>query len=128
MLRLILVYHPKRLTEPRPLVIADLLEMVGVSKQRCVDKCIQMLTDLYQFGLDSRYVKPLFGAVYELKDRTKEGGARVYFIADEIQQFYIVHAECKTKNQPSRWMLAECAEIVYTLENNQAVLPKRKLL
>ncbi len=101
--------------------------MVEVSKQRCVDKCIQMLTDLHLFGMDSRYIKPLFGAVYELKDRTKEGGARVYFIADEIQRFYIVHAECKTQDQASRWMLAECAEVVYALEHGQPILPKRSL-
>ena len=122
MFSLILAYHPKRLAELRPLVIEDLLELAEKSKQRCVDKCIQMLSDLHQFGLESRYTKPLFGAVYELKDRTKQGGARVYFVADEENEFFIVHAECKTQDQASRWMLAECAEIVHALEHDQAVV------
>ena len=124
MFELILAYHPNRLDETHPLVIQDLLELVEESKQVCVNKCVQMLTDLHQNGLKSRYLKPLFGAVYELKDRTSQGGARVYFVIDNKNQFHIAHAECKTENQASRWMLAECAQIVQALETNQPILPK----
>ncbi len=99
MFELILAYHPNRLDETHPLVIQDLLELVEESKQLCVNKCVQMMTDLHQSGLKSRYLKPLFGAVYELKDRTSQGGARVYFVVDNKTQFYIAHAECKTENE-----------------------------
>ena len=116
--------HPHRLDETHPLVIQDLLELVEESKQLCVNKCVQMMADLHQNGLKSRYLKPLFGAVYELKDRTSQGGARIYFIVDNKNQFYISHAECKTESEASRWMLAECAQIVQALETNQPILPK----
>ena len=96
MFELILAYHPHRLDETHPLVIQDLLELVEESKQLCVNKCVQMMADLHQNGLKSRYLKPLFGAVYELKDRTSQGGARIYFIVDNKNQFYISHAEIES--------------------------------
>lgn len=116
-------WHPDRLGEKNPPIIADLLELVESRKVICVRKMIEMLRDLRDHGLASRYSKHLFNAVYELKDRTADGGARVYFLHGDRQRFFIVHAECKKESQSSEWMLAHCLEILEALENATPIFP-----
>ncbi len=116
-------WHPDRLGEKNPPIITDLLGLVENRKVICVRKMIEMLNDLKNHGLSSRYSKHLFNAVYELKDRTADGGARVYFLHGDRQRFFIVHAECKKESQSSEWMLAHCLEILEALENATPIFP-----
>ena len=116
-------WHPDRLGEKNPPIIEDLLELIEVGKVICVRKMIEMLRDLKDHGLASRYSKHLFNAVYELKDRTADGGARVYFLHGDHGRFFIVHAECKKESQSSEWMLAHCLEILDALENAMPLFP-----
>lgn len=125
---LILPYHPDRLNDPQPLFIQDLLELVGTRKQICLNKLINMATDLYLHGQESRYRKHLFDAIYELKDRTSEGGARAYYIRGDDDRFYLIHAECKTETESDQWMLGEAVEILEALEKNRPLFPTQVLL
>ncbi len=120
-------WHPDRLDHKHPVIIEDLLELIDKSKIICLRKMIDMLADLRDSGLKSRYSKHLFDAVYELKDRTSEGGARVYFIHGNQQRFFIVHAECKKETEASEWMLAHCLEILEALEQHLRLFPAGQL-
>jgi phage-related protein len=124
---LILPYHPDRLNDPHPLFIQDLLELVVKRKQLCVNKLVNMATDLYLHGQESRYRKHLFDAVYELKDRTSEGGARAYYIRGDDDRFYLIHAECKKETETDEWMLGEAVEILEALEKNRPLFPSHML-
>ena len=116
-------WHPDRLGEKNPPIIEDLLELVENRKVICVRKMIEMLRDLRDHGLASRYSKHLFNAVYELKDRTSDGGARVYFLRGDHGRLFIVHAECKKERQSSEWMLVHCLETLEALENATPIFP-----
>jgi hypothetical protein len=70
----------------------------------------------------------LFDAVYELKDRTREGGARAYYIRGDDDRFYLVHAECKNESESDEWMLGEAVEILEALEKNRPLFPSHMLL
>ncbi len=83
---------------------------------------IEMTADLYLHGLDSRFVKHLFSAVFELKSRTADGGARVYFIATENQEFVLARAECKQQDTASVELLNDTADILMALEQGVAIL------
>jgi hypothetical protein len=114
-------WHPAQLTRKRPLLIDDFLGLVKQKKFLCLKKMIAMLNGLNTLGLASPHVKPLFDAIYELKDRTSEGGARVYFIAGEDNEFYAFHAECKKESDADEVMLSDGIEILEALEHSQAV-------
>jgi hypothetical protein len=116
-------WHPTQLTRKRPLLVDDFLVLVKQKKFLCLKKMITMLNGLNTLGLASPHVKPLFDAIYELKDRTSEGGARVYFIAGEDKEFYAFHAECKKESDADEVMLSDGIEILEALENAQAVFP-----
>jgi phage-related protein len=120
-------WHPDRLNRKQPVIIEDLLALIEQSKIICVRKMIDMLRDLRDHGLDSRYSKHLFDAVYELKNRTSDGGARVYFIHGSNNHYFMVHAECKKETQASEWMLAHCLEILEALEQRTPLFPKGQL-
>ncbi len=80
---LALPYHPKRLNSARSPLIQDLLDLIGQSKQDCVDKIIAMLEDFHKHGFEKdnrgayacRFIKPFGGAIYELKARKVPSGA-----------------------------------------------------
>ena len=116
-------WHPDRLERKNPVIVEDLLELIVQGKVICARKIIEMLRDLRDSGLQSRYCKHLFDAIYELKNRTSDGGARVYFIHGNGQRFFIVHAECKKESQSSEWMLAHCLEILAALEQETPLFP-----
>jgi hypothetical protein len=69
------------------------------------------------------HVKPLFDAIYEFKDRTSDGGVRVYFIAGQDNEFYAFHAECKKESDADEAMLSDGIEILEALEAGQPVFP-----
>jgi hypothetical protein len=120
--RIICVWHPNHLTKKNPLIIEDLLEM-SVSKRICAQKCKQMIGDLYLNGRDSRYRKHLGGALWELKDRTSEGGARVYFLQGQGNRFIVYHAECKNENEASEKLLDDGIEILEALAAQKPIQP-----
>ena len=57
-------------------ILEDLLETALAGKQDCVDKAIAMIEDLQLRGSNCRLIKPLAGAVMELKARTDDVGTR----------------------------------------------------
>ena len=124
-IRVIPVWHPDRLDKPNPLVIENLLQLASQGKMNCLTKLIQMNQDLCQFGLRSRYVKHLLDAIYELKDTTKDGGARLYFIRGQHSAYYLFHAECKKENATDDWILGTGLEILEALEQDAPVQPLR---
>jgi phage-related protein len=116
-------WHPTQLTRKRPLLVDDFLDLVKQKKFVCLKKMIAMLNGLNSLGLESPHVKPLFDAIYELKDRTSDSGARVYFIAGQDNEFYAFHAECKKESDADEVMLSDGIEILEALENARAVFP-----
>ncbi len=124
-IRVIPVWHPERLDKPNPLVIEDLLQLVNQGKINCLAKLISMNQDLGQFGLRSRYVKHLLDAIYELKDTTSDGGARLYFIRGQHNTYYLFHAECKKENATDDWILGTGLEILEALERGDPLQPMR---
>lgn len=120
--RVIYPWHPNHLEHKNPLIIEDLLEM-SVSKRICAQKCKQMIGDLCKNGKDCRYRKHLGDALWELKDRTSDGGARVYFFQGSGNRFFIYHAECKSENEATEKLLEDGIEIFEAVENRTAIQP-----
>lgn len=116
--RLRLCKHPDRLNAERFLLIEDWLELIRKGKQGCVNKMIEMCSDLHLNGLETRFKKHLFGPVYELKSRTPIGGARIYFFVIEEQQCVLVHAECKKEDKADVGLLNDVADIVAAYEKD----------
>lgn len=124
-IRVIPVWHPDRLDKVNPLVIENLLELVNRGKVNCLAKLIQMNQDLCRVGLRSRYCKHLLDALYELKDTTSDGGARLYFIRGNHNTYYLFHAECKKENATDDWILGTGLEILEAIERGAPVQPER---
>ena len=80
-MRLIEPRHPNRLNAKYPLIIENLLEISQANHQEALNAIIQMLEDLVQNELTSRYAKTLEETpIWELKTRSRggiKGGARV---------------------------------------------------
>jgi phage-related protein len=121
--RIVCPWHPNHLDAKNPLIIQDLLEMAQ-SKRICLKKCIQMIGDLFVHGLQSRYTKHLGGVLYELKDRTSDGGARVYVLAGSHRRVFVYHAECKKEDSATQILLGDGIEIMEAIENNQPIQPE----
>ncbi len=119
-------WHPERLDKPRALIIEDFLELTKQKKFICLKKMISMLDNLNTHGLQANHIKHVFDAIYELKDRTTEGGARVYFIAGNQNEFYAFHAECKKEHDADENMLADGIEILEAAEAGKAIFPSIK--
>jgi phage-related protein len=119
--RLRLARHPQRLTTPHALVIEDFLQFARQGKRTCLRAAIEMCADLHQNGMESRYIKHLGGALYELKKRANDGGARVYFFRLD-DDFVLVHAECKTENSADRTMLSDMLSVIRANESEEDVL------
>ena len=85
---------------------------------------IDMTRDLRQHGRKSRYVKHLGGPIYELKTRTPQGGARVYFFRTNTESFVLVRAEVKRENNADTTILDDVAEIIHAFEiGNLTLIP-----
>jgi phage-related protein len=110
--RLIHARHPNRLKAKHPLIIEDFLATASVSKHQCLKKMIEMVQDLHENGMESRYVKALGGPLYELKGRTSEGGARVYFIRANDDAFILGRAECKKEDEADQDLLSSLLDVL----------------
>ncbi len=117
-------WHPERLDKPRALIIDDFLELTKQNKIICLKKMISMIDTLNTHGLNTPHIKHLFSAIYELKDRTSDGGARVYFIAGNQGEYYIFHAECKKEQDANETMLADGIDILEAAENGKPIFPR----
>ncbi len=99
--RLRLTYNHYEDENIRPALLTDWLELAGKGQQKCVDKMVEMCTDLLETGMNCRYLKWFGGAIGELKSRTSDGGARVYLFRVGEQDFALARAECKNENTAS---------------------------
>lgn len=89
---------------------------------------IEMIKDLRLNGMETRYKKHLTGQIFELKDRTNEGAARVYFFQLN-NSFVLTRAEVKNQNQANQNLLDYTAEVIWHLEQGNAshvLVPKPK--
>ena len=116
MFKLQLCHHPTKRSR-HPTLISDWLELIAQGKAQSVHRMIDMTRDLRQNGKDSRYVKHLGGPIYELKTRTPQGGARVYFFRSQTESFVLARAEVKRENNADDTILADVAEIIEAFEN-----------
>jgi phage-related protein len=115
-----LTYLCKLPGEKQESLIADLLTLVKVSKQKSVNKIIGMIEDLQKQGMTSRYVKHLQGPIYELKTRTPEGGARVYFFRYTSQSFVLTRAEVKLQNDADAICINDTALMFKLVQSGNA--------
>ncbi len=134
MMELLLARHPNHLDSIHPRIIEDLLTMIETDQQNAVNAIIEMLTDLHQHGLETRYAKKLQGIrIWELKTRSRggiKGGARVYFypktsITGETRAV-IINAEVKEGDQASNQKLLEAAEILIADEKGITVISTKE--
>lgn len=123
--RLHLARHPDRLTDPRPLLIEDFLDLAATGRKTCLRSVVEMCADLHQNGMQSRFIRPLGGPLYELKKRASDGGARVYFFRYH-QDFVLVHAECKNETQTNQALLLDALAIIEALGGGQHVLDTKR--
>lgn len=114
--RLFLARHPSRRKAKHPLIIEDFLEVAQASKRKCLRKMIEMISDLYQNGMDSGFIKHLGGPLYELKSRTSEGGARVYFLRYDDTAFIVGRAECKKESEADQNLLSSMIDVLEAFE------------
>ena len=103
-----------------PIIIENLLEFVEDGQQEAVAMLIEMLRDLHQEGLASRFVKKLSGIrVWELKTKSRggqKGGARVYFYLTKEAEVLIINAELKVASVASPQKLKEAVSIIIRYE------------
>ncbi len=82
-----------------------------------------MIEDLQLHGPQSRFIKPLAGAVMELKARTDDGGARVYFFRVAEDAFALDRFECKKEDGANQRLLYWTAQIaMFFVKGNSEVL------
>jgi len=85
---------------------------------------IEMLQDLHQNGLESRFLKKLHGVLWELKTRSRggeKGGARVYLFWLGKDEVAVLHAEVKEGDAPSVQVINACAEFYLAHRKGQDV-------
>jgi hypothetical protein len=109
--RTLLTQHIFEAERERGALLDDLLQAALASKQDCVDKAIAMIEDLQTNGTDSRFIKPLAGAIMELKARTDDGGARVYFFRVAEDAFALGRFECKKESEASQHLIQWTAQV-----------------
>lgn len=76
-----------------------------------MDKAIEMIEDLQNNGPECRFIKPLNGAIMELKARTGDGGARVYFFRVAEDAFALGRFECKKETAADQQLLYWTAQV-----------------
>jgi phage-related protein len=115
--------------EEKEALIADLQQLVKQTKQQSVNKIISMIEDLQEHGMESRFVKHLAGAIHELKARTAEGGARVYFFRYTEKSFVLTRAEVKNENEADANLINYTASVFKLVRAGKAkeiLVPKPK--
>lgn len=117
--RTFLTQHPLETPRNHPALLEDLLETALAGKQDCVDKAITMIEDLQLHGSNCRFIKPLAGAVMELKARTDDGGARVYFFRVAEDAFALGRFECKKETATNQQLLYWTAQVAMLYAKGQ---------
>jgi phage-related protein len=115
-------FHPKRKKGKEPLLYEDLIALNAEGKSRSVSRMIAMMDDLRENGRESRYVKHLGGPLYELKTRTPDGGARVYFFRLNEDSFVLVRAEVKKENEATESLLSDVLDVIEAVQQKKDVL------
>jgi hypothetical protein len=126
--RTFLSIHPNSKEGSREAVLTDLLELRKEGKDKCAEKIIRMIEDLRLNGLECRYIKTLKdSAIFELKDRTPDGGARVYCFRVSKDDFAIGRAECKKENEANSQLIQWTQDVIIAWQQGHEVLrPKPK--
>jgi phage-related protein len=114
-------FHPKRKSK-EPLLYEDLLALNAEGKNLSVSRMIAMIDDLRKHGRESRYVKHLGGPLFELKTRTRDGGARVYFFRLNEDSFVLVHAEVKKENEATETLLSDVLDVIEAVKQEKDIL------
>lgn len=129
---LVLEFRVQDSQAEHPIIIEHLLELSESLEQAAINSIIEMLTDLHQFGRDSRFLKKLKGnLIWELKTRSRggqKGGTRVYlfFYTPETETMaVIVNAEVKEADQASKEKLIEVLEVALAFKNNPKTMKER---
>lgn len=118
-------FHPTRKRGKEPLLYEDLIALNGEGKNRSVSRIIAMMDDLRANGRESRYVKHLMGPLFELKTRTPDGGARVYFFRLNKDSFVLVRAEVKKENEATETLLSDVLDVINAVKKeNDVFVPK----
>jgi phage-related protein len=115
-------FHPTRKRGREPLLYEDLIALNEEGKNRSVSRMIAMIDDLREKGRESRYVKHLMGPLFELKTRTPDGGARVYFFRLNKDSFVLVHAEVKKENKATETLLSDVIDVIKAVKEEKDVL------
>lgn len=126
--RTFLTVHPDDAEETREAVLTDLLVMRKQSKHKCADKIIRMIEDLRLNGLECRYIKAFKdSSIFELKDRTPDGGARAYCFRVSKDDFAVARAECKKEDAADKTLIRWTEEVIMAWQEGKEVLrPKLK--
>jgi hypothetical protein len=135
-MRLIEARHPNRLSAEYPLIIENLIEISQANHQEALNSIIQMLEDLVENKLDSRYAKTLQGTpIWELKTRSRggiKGGTRVYWFPLQISQentqeivAIIINAEIKPEKQANPNKLREALEVYFAFKHDPITMLRR---
>lgn len=126
--RTFLTLHPNDTEGTREAVLTDLLALRKQSKHKCADKIIRMIEDLRLNGLECRYIKVFKdSSIFELKDRTLDGGARAYCFRVSKDDFAIARAECKKEDAADKMLIRWTEEVIEAWQEGKEVLrPKLK--
>lgn len=114
-------FHPSRKSK-EPLLYEDLIALNAQGKNISVSRIIAMMDDLREHGRDSRYVKHLGGPLYELKTRTPEGGARVYFFRLNEDSYVLIRAEVKKENKATETLLSDVLDVIEAVKLERDIL------
>jgi hypothetical protein len=122
MARLFLCFNPYEPTPIRAPLLTDWLELCLHGQQECVNKMVDMVADLNQTGVNSRFIKWFASGVGELKSRTRVGGARVYFFRVAEDGFVLARAECKNEAEADEQMVDWTFEVAALFQQGVEVL------
>jgi hypothetical protein len=119
-----LAYNPTRLDAKNSRIIEQWLELAKAGQQPAVNTMVEMVTDLYQNGHKSRFIKSLKGLpLLELKTTSRggeKGGARVYFFFAE-GKVVICNCEVKKDDEASETVLNEALAMLKAYSNGQTI-------
>jgi hypothetical protein len=122
MAQLFLCFNPFEPTPIRAPLLTDWLELCLGGQQECVNKMIEMTSDLNDVGVNSRFIKWFAGGVGELKSRTRVGGARVYFFRIAEDGFVLARAECKNESESDERLVDWTFEVAALFQQGHEVL------
>ena len=122
MARLFLCFNPYEPTPVRAPLLTDWLDLALGGQQECVNKMVDMVSDLSNQGINSRFIKWFAGGIGELKSRTRVGGARVYFFRAAEDAFVLARAECKNESEADQLLVDWTFEVAALFHSGIEVL------